>query len=130
MKYVDISLGTRFPLHSLRICYSPSEGSVMIDVSTIKSLELMQNLENHKSKQCLFGLLNSTLTPMGARYLRTNILQPSTDVSKITLRFNAVAELVTKQEMLFSIRKGNQYQSFIIFQLSDLSFSHERLCRC
>jgi DNA mismatch repair protein MSH4 len=78
----------------------------MIDVSTINSLELIQNIENHKSKQCLFGLLNSTLTPMGARYLRTSILQPSTDVTKISYRHEAVAELSSNQEMLFSIRQS------------------------
>ena len=47
--------------------YEPSEGSMMIDISTIKALELVQNLQNPKSKDCLFGLLNETQTPMGAR---------------------------------------------------------------
>lgn len=82
----------------------------MIDMSTISSMELLQNIENPKSKQCLFGLLNDTLTPMGARYLRTNILQPSTDVDKISGRLNAVAEILAKPEVLFFLRQGLQVQ--------------------
>lgn len=106
MNYVHNSLGFKYPPHSLRISYSTSEGSLMIDMSTISSMELLQNIENPKSKQCLFGLLNHTLTPMGARYLRTNILQPSTDVDKITGRLNAVAEILAEPEVLFVLRQG------------------------
>ena len=58
----------------------------MIDVSTIANLELVQNLENAKSKHCLFGLLGETRTKMGARLLKNNILQPSTDKEKLEQR--------------------------------------------
>lgn len=77
-----------------------------IDLSTIISLELIQNLHNVKSKDSLFGLLNETLTPMGARLLRANILQPSTEASKLTERYEAVEDLSTKEDMFFSVRKG------------------------
>jgi DNA mismatch repair protein MSH4 len=106
MKYISVMLSIKFTSHSLRISYAPPEGSVTIDTSTLVSLELIQNMENPKSKQCLFGLLNLTQTPMGARILRTNILQPSTDIGKIELRLDAVAELCTKQEVLFAIRQS------------------------
>jgi DNA mismatch repair protein MSH4 len=78
----------------------------VIDVSTTYSLELIQNIENAKSKQCLFGLLNESQTPMGARYLRTNILQPSTDASKINARLDAVEELSSKEDMFWATRQG------------------------
>ncbi len=77
-----------------------------IDLSTIVSLELIQNLYNAKSNDSLFGLLNETLTPMGARLLRANILQPSTEEPKLTGRYEAVEDLSTKEEMFFSVRKG------------------------
>jgi DNA mismatch repair protein MSH4 len=96
----------------------------MIDPSTIASLELIQNIENPKSRQCLFGFLNQTLTPMGARYLRTNILQPSTDLTKITLRLNAVAELSTLQDVLFILRQG-QCQSVQRFNFANTHSSLE-----
>ena len=77
-----------------------------IDISTIISLELIQNLHNVKSNESLFGLLNETLTPMGSRLLRANILQPSVEASKLTARYEAVEDLSTKEEMFFSVRQG------------------------
>ena len=79
---------------------------MMIDLSTISSLELIQNLQNVKSKDSLFGLLNETLTKMGARILRSNVLQPSTDAAKLNERYEAVGELATKEDMFFAIRTG------------------------
>lgn len=81
----------------------------MIDVSTIRSLELIQNLQNPKSRDCLFGLLNETLTPMGSRLLRSNILQPLTDPETLNIRYDALEELTTKEEMFFAIRQGLFY---------------------
>jgi DNA mismatch repair protein MSH4 len=81
----------------------------MIDVSTIHSLELVQNLHNSKSTDCLYGLLNETLTPMGARLLRNNVLQPVTDADVLTTRYAAIDDLTTKEEMFFATRAGEAY---------------------
>lgn len=78
----------------------------MIDLSTIRSLELIQNIQNTKSKDCLFGLMNETLTPMGARLLRSSILQPSTSESVLKLRYDALDEMAMKEEMFFATRQG------------------------
>ncbi|KAK5693497.1 MutS protein msh4 [Elasticomyces elasticus] len=104
LKYVELGMSRTFPFHSLRIKYEPSEGSMMIDLSTIRSLELVQNLHNAKSKDCLFGLLNETLTPMGGRLLRSNILQPLTNPDTLNTRWDAIEELSTKEEMFFAVR--------------------------
>ncbi|KAH3954914.1 hypothetical protein HBH53_014490 [Parastagonospora nodorum] len=104
LKYIDLGIGMVFSYHSLRMRYEPSEGSMMIDVSTIHSLELVQNLQNSKSKDCLYGLINETLTPMGARLLRNNVLQPLTDADVLTTRYAAVDDLTTKEEMFFGTR--------------------------
>lgn len=82
---------------------------MMIDVSTIHSLELIQNIHDPKSKDCLFGLMNETLTPMGSRMLRSSILQPSTQF-EITLepRYDALDELTTNEDMFFKVRKGKE----------------------
>ncbi|CAN9365156.1 unnamed protein product [Alternaria alternata] len=102
LKYIDLGMGMVFSLHSLRMRYEPSEGSMMIDVSTIYSLELVQNLRDPKSKDCLFGLLNETSTPMGARLLRSNILQPLTDPEVLNTRYAAVDDLTKKEELFFA----------------------------
>lgn len=83
----------------------------MIDLPTIASLELIQNLQNAKCTDCLFGLLNETLTPMGSRFLRSNILQPSTDATKLEERFDTLEELTTKERMFFDVREG-EFPSF------------------
>jgi DNA mismatch repair protein MSH4 len=79
---------------------------MLIDLSTIVYLELIQNLQDAKSKHCLFGILNETLTPMGSRLLRSNILQPSTDAAKIGERYEALGELTLKEGMFFEVRQG------------------------
>jgi DNA mismatch repair protein MSH4 len=79
---------------------------MMIDISTIASLELIQNIQNPMNKQCLFGLLNETLTPMGSRLLMSNILQPCTNESTLGMRFDAVEELTANEEMFYTIRQG------------------------
>jgi len=78
----------------------------MIDVSTIQTLELVQNLQNPKSRDCLFGLLNQTLTPMGARLLKSNILQPLTDIDTLKIRGDALEELTMREDIFFGTRDG------------------------
>lgn len=113
LKYIDLSLSLTFAFHSLRIKYQPSEGSMMIDLSTIQSLELIQNLQNSRSKECLFGLMNETLTPMGSRLLRSSILQPSTQAEVLTQRYDAVEEISNREDMFFQIRQGLSPLTFI-----------------
>ncbi|KIX93861.1 uncharacterized protein Z520_10486 [Fonsecaea multimorphosa CBS 102226] len=111
LKYIDLAMKLTFAPQTLRIKFEPSEGSTMIDLSTMASLELIQNLQNDKSRDCLFGLLNQTLTPMGARFLRSNVLQPSTDAEKIRKRQQALSELTSKEDMFFAVRSA--LKSFI-----------------
>ena len=46
------------------------------DVVTSRNLELLVNLRDPHSQHTLFGVLNFTKTPPGARLLRSSILQP------------------------------------------------------
>jgi DNA mismatch repair protein MSH4 len=81
---------------------------MMIDLPTIYSLELIQNLQSAKSRDSLYGLLNETLTPMGSRMLRSNILQPSSQVENTLIpRYDALDDLTMKEDMFFEIRKGD-----------------------
>ncbi|KAK7989125.1 heterokaryon incompatibility protein-domain-containing protein [Apiospora arundinis] len=106
VKYIKLACHLTILSHSLRLRYQPSEDTMMIDISTIQSLELIQNIQNAMSKDCLYGLLNETLTPMGSRMLRSNILQPSTRVEILTRRYDALDELAVKEDMFFEIRKA------------------------
>lgn len=97
-------MSTTFPYHSIRFRYEASEGTMLIIVGTIHALELVRNLQDHKSKDSLFGLLNSTLTRMGARLLKNNMLQPLTDPEALELRYDALQELSTKEDTFFAVR--------------------------
>ncbi|UNI17140.1 MutS protein msh4 [Purpureocillium takamizusanense] len=107
MKYIDHQFTISFAPHSLRIRYQPSEDTMMIDVAAIRSLEIMQNAHNSKSKESLYGLLNHTCTPMGARMLRRNILQPPTGHETfLGPRFDALEELTKREELFREVRKA------------------------
>ncbi len=112
IKYIQLSCRLSIAPNSLRVKYQPSENTMMIDISTIQSLELIQNLHNAKSEHCLFGLLNQTTTPMGSRTLRSNILEPSCQAENTLLpRYDALDELTMKEDMFFEIRKGSMITS-------------------
>lgn len=111
LKYIELAMSLTFAFHSLRIKYQPSEGTMMIDLSTIQSLELIQNMQNSKSKDCLFGVMNETLTPMGSRLLRSNILQPSTQKDVLNQRYEAVHEFTVKEDMFFQTRLGQYHNA-------------------
>jgi DNA mismatch repair protein MSH4 len=113
LKYIDLAMSLTFAFHSLRIKYQPSEGTMMIDLSTIQSLELIQNIQNSKSKDCLFGVMNETLTPMGSRLLRSNILQPSTQKDVLNQRYEAVHEFTVKEDMFFQTRLGQYHTACV-----------------
>ncbi|KAL6904249.1 muts domain V domain-containing protein [Trichoderma evansii] len=107
MKYIDRQFNITFSPQSLRIGYQPSEDTMMIAISAMQSLEVMRNLKSAKSKECLFGLLNHTLTPMGTRVLRNNMLQPPTNFDGfIRFRYDALEEMVSHEEMFREVRKA------------------------
>ncbi|KAG4433065.1 hypothetical protein IFR05_011459 [Cadophora sp. M221] len=106
LNYISSSMSLSFAFHSLRVKFQPSEGSMMIDLATIRSLELIENLQNAKSGACLYGIMNQTCTPMGSRLLRSNILQPSTQADVLTQRYDSVEELSTKEDMFRQIREA------------------------
>ena len=62
------------------------------------SLELVQNLQDSKSTDSLYGLLNSTHSAMGSRLLRTNILQPVAEVSTLENRLDALEEFTHHED--------------------------------
>ncbi|KAM5347678.1 hypothetical protein ACJ41O_007502 [Fusarium nematophilum] len=131
MKYIHRHFSFSFMPHSLRIQYQPSEDTMMIDISAIQSLEIMQNLRNPKSKDSLFGLLNHTLTPMGSRMLRSNIIQPPTRAESIIIpRYEALAELTAREEMFHeSWNNANHSQMIILPAATDVQQVEEQLNR-
>ncbi|KAK9478827.1 muts domain V-domain-containing protein [Lipomyces japonicus] len=111
LKYVETQLNVTYAPYSLRVRYEANEGSMIIDYSTIRNLELLQNIANAKSAQSLLGILNNTNTPMGLRLLKSNILQPLTTRPTIEDRLTAVEELTQNEDLFFSSQNSlKQFQ--------------------
>ncbi|WRT66511.1 uncharacterized protein IL334_003470 [Kwoniella shivajii] len=88
-QYLEAKEGLYYPDSSLKVSYIASEGTMFIDMETVRNLELVTNTLTHKSGNTLFGLLNHCATPMGSRLLRGNILLPSNVRDTIDGRLDA-----------------------------------------
>lgn len=87
-----------------------------IDTITAKNLELVSNTTNSHTKNTLLGVLDHTLTPMGKRLLRMNILQPPNSIDIIRDRLDAIEELSCSEESIFNIQS-------CLKQLTDLDYT-------
>src|SRR5438477_2120703 len=80
----------------------PPANYVALDAATQTNLELVE--ARGRGGTSLLGVLDRTLTPMGARKLRAWILQPLRDLAEIGRRQQAIADLIQEGELLSSIR--------------------------
>ncbi|KAG0332982.1 MutS protein msh4, partial [Podila humilis] len=106
MRHMEESRNSVFVNHSVKFKYRGCKESMLIDSGTARNLELTVSLSGLDDQGTLFGVLNHTLTPMGARLLRTNILQPSKDIRAITSRLNSVQLLSQNEELFYSLRES------------------------
>ncbi|XP_072025616.1 mutS protein homolog 4-like [Amphiura filiformis] len=104
LKYTEFIQNTVYAPNSLKVVFRGSEQSTMIDSTTARNLELVQNLKDVKSDHTLFGVLNYTKTVGGARLLRANILQPPNDYETIKLRLDVVSELTDQEEVFYNLQ--------------------------
>ncbi|MEY2555506.1 MAG: mismatch repair protein MutS, partial [Verrucomicrobiota bacterium] len=87
-------------LSSLR-CDAPSD-FVLLDAATQTNLELAESRSSRDIS--LLAVLDRTATPMGARKLRSWILQPLRDLTELRCRQQMIADLLQEPELLDSIR--------------------------
>ncbi|KAL0083767.1 muts domain V-domain-containing protein [Phycomyces blakesleeanus] len=119
-RYVLERNDTTYALHTILFKYQVAQGTMLIDIITARNLELVTNSDKSHSKETLYGILNHTCTPMGARLLRMAILQPLTEKQIIQDRLDAVEELVDNEEMLFGIQSSLKYLSDMDHIISDI----------
>jgi DNA mismatch repair protein MutS len=65
---------------------------MVLDATTLKNLELIQNIRDRSKKGTLLEILDKTVTAMGLRMLRKNIQQPLIDRISINRRLDTVEE--------------------------------------
>jgi len=82
------------------------DGYMRLDPATRRSLELTQNMHDGSKRFTLLGVLDHTVTPMGARLLRRWIDQPLLDREQITARLDAVDRLGRNPMVRADLREG------------------------
>src|ERR1700730_13509401 len=88
-------------LSSLK-CDAPSD-HVLLDAATQTNLELVESRSVRDTS--LLAVLDRTVTPMGARKLRSWILQPLRDLTELNCRQQMIADLLQELDLLSSIRE-------------------------
>ena len=66
---------------------------MVLDAHTQRNLDLLQGSRSGSVRGSLLGVMDRTITPMGARQLRRAITQPLLDLSQLEARLQSVDEL-------------------------------------
>ncbi len=91
-----------------RLSYFHSSQHLTLDATAVKNLELVKNLRDGRVKDSLLDCIDFTVTPMGARLLKSWLLQPLLDCAAINARLDAVEEwlgrTVERQELRICLK--------------------------
>src|SRR5436190_1129195 len=86
-------------------CYHPSH-FLHLDITTLRHLEILEPLHRDAPRNAtLYGALNRTVTPMGARRLREWLSQPLADAPSIRRRQEAVQAWIAHSAHLERFRR-------------------------
>ncbi len=89
--------------HVRRLSLVSGSGTLVLDGDTIRHLQLLPGGDVTREAS-LFGVLDVTKTPMGARCLRKRIMSPSGRAAEINGRLDAVEAFVRDRMSLGSLR--------------------------
>jgi DNA mismatch repair protein MutS len=104
LSYLDYTQMGNELKHIHKISYYNNSKNMIIDASTIKNLDLIENQFDGSLNGTLFEVLNQTITPMGERMLKKWILSPLIDKNKIEERLDCVHMLYGNPILLEEIR--------------------------
>lgn len=80
-------------------------GYLVLDQTTLRHLEVVRTTEGQVDGS-LFGALNHVMTAAGQRLLQDWLLHPVTNSQVLTERYDAVAELMSRPELVKEIRES------------------------
>lgn len=80
-------------------------GALEIDEATRRSLELTRTIRDDRREGSLLGVLDRTVTAMGARLLADWLASPLTDLAAIQDRLDAVGELIRDEPLRRDLRE-------------------------
>ncbi len=90
--------------HLTRVVTYSSDGFMTLDAATRRNLELTQTLRTGSVQGSLLGVLDLTVTPMGARLLRNWLQQPLLDLDALNQRLDGVEALTQNTPIRTELR--------------------------
>ncbi len=90
--------------HITDLTYYSSRDYMVLDECTQRNLEMVRTLRDGKTHGSLFGLIDHTITSMGARLLLKWLLYPLLDPARINLRLDAVELAVREHALRLDLR--------------------------
>jgi DNA mismatch repair protein MutS len=91
--------------HLTRLTFYQSSDYLLLDPASLRNLEVLEPLHRDAPRNAsLYGVLNRTVTPMGARRLRDWLSQPLAAVEGVARRQAAVATFVENPPLLERFR--------------------------
>lgn len=103
LDYIDDNHKNILPHIRAISCYGEDD-FVGLDESTIRNLEIINNLQDGGKKYTLLEILDHTRTSAGARLLRKTLLQPIPNATDIIEFHNRVDALYHNQKLLSQVR--------------------------
>ncbi len=97
LQYIQETQKSALP-HIRKLSLLRHEEFMLIDFATQRNLELYRTINDHARAGSLLGLLDKTMTSMGARMLQKWLRYPLVRIADIQARLDAVAEL--KQDVI------------------------------
>ena len=88
--------------HITKINQIIDSSHVWMDQFTVSNLELI--CSNSKEGKSLIDIIDYTSSPMGARMLKRWLIHPLLDLKKLNFRHNSVDEIISNQDLLFSLQ--------------------------
>ncbi len=79
-----------------------------LDMTAVRNLEIVETMRTKSKKGSLLWVVDKTKTAMGKRLIRSWLLNPLLNITQITLRQNAVEELVSD-----TMLRGELCESFV-----------------
>jgi DNA mismatch repair protein MutS len=86
---------------------------MVLDQFTRRNLELTQTIRSGKMRGSVLGVIDKTVTAMGARLLRQWMLQPLLDNRRLTARLDAVESLTRDEALRLELREHLKHVSDI-----------------
>jgi DNA mismatch repair protein MutS len=90
--------------HICSLSTRSSAQSLVLDATTLRNLEVKENIRHDPKGATLFSCLNLTKTPMGSRMLMRQISRPLTDINEINKRLDAIDFFISRTPQRLEIR--------------------------